>query len=107
MPDYFDANRGYSRPVGRGHYHFMRMGDDEFRQFLGTVFRNYRAAIKPGASLYACHASSVQRDFENALEEAGFKSSCKVGASFVFIWLQVFATPPLDTLLRTAWKSSP
>ena len=54
------------------------MSGGEFRQFLGTVFRNYRAAIKPGASLYICHASSVQRDFQNAIEEAGIEVRCQV-----------------------------
>jgi DNA modification methylase len=53
-----------------------RMGDAEFRQFLSITFRNYRSAIKRGASLYVCHASSVQRDFQNAIEEAGFDVRC-------------------------------
>jgi DNA modification methylase len=64
-----------------------RMSDDEFRQFLRTVFRNYHTAIKPGASLYVCHASSVQRDFQNALEEAGFELRCQIiWAKNTFAW---------------------
>jgi ParB-like chromosome segregation protein Spo0J len=64
-----------------------RMSDDEFRQFLGAVFSNYRAAIKPGASLYVCHASSVQRDFQNAIEEVGFDVRCQIiWAKNTFAW---------------------
>jgi DNA modification methylase len=64
-----------------------RMSDAEFRQFLGSIFSNYRTAIKPGASLYVCHASSVQRDFQNAIEEAGFEVRCQIiWAKNTFAW---------------------
>ena len=64
-----------------------RMPEDEFRGFLRTAFDNYRAVIKPGASLYGCHASSVQRDFQNALEAAGFEVRCQIiWAKNTFAW---------------------
>jgi hypothetical protein len=50
-----------------------RMSDAEFKQFLESAFQAYRAVAKPGASLYVCHSSSWQREFENALEVAGFE----------------------------------
>jgi len=53
-----------------------RMSDTEFKQFLESSFRCLRAAIKPVASLYVCHASSWQREFQNALESAGFEVRC-------------------------------
>ena len=34
---------------------------EQFQQFLATSFSNYRAIVKPGASLYICHSSSWQR----------------------------------------------
>ena len=49
-----------------------RMSDQEFKQFLEASFRSYRLVVKPGASLYICHPSSWQREFQNALEAAGF-----------------------------------
>ena len=49
-----------------------RMSDAEFKRFLESAFRSCRAAVKPGASLYVCHSSSWQREFQNALESAGF-----------------------------------
>jgi hypothetical protein len=54
-----------------------RMSDAEFKQFLETAFRSYRAVVKPGASLYVCHSSSWQREFQNALEVAGFEVRCQ------------------------------
>ena len=38
-----------------------RMKPEEFSRFLQASFAAYRAVIKPGASVYVCHASSVQR----------------------------------------------
>ena len=64
-----------------------RMSDDAFRQFLSTVFGNYRSTIKPGASLYVCHASSVQRDFQNAIEGAGLDVRSQIiWAKNTFAW---------------------
>ena len=64
-----------------------RMSDAEFKQFLEAVFRSCRAAIKPSASLYVCHSSSWQREFQNALEAAGFEVRCQIiWAKNTFAW---------------------
>jgi DNA modification methylase len=64
-----------------------RMSDQEFRQFLEASFRSYRLVVKPGASLYICHPSSWQREFQNALEAAGFAVRCQViWGKNVFAW---------------------
>ena len=64
-----------------------RMPADEFRRFLRTSFDNYRTVIKPGASLYVCHASSVQRDFQDAIESADFEVRCQIiWAKNTFAW---------------------
>jgi DNA modification methylase len=55
-----------------------RMSDTAFRQFLETAFRSYRGFVKPAASLYVCHPSSWQREFQNALESAGFNVRCQI-----------------------------
>ena len=64
-----------------------RMSDAEFKQFLSSAFQAYRAAAKPGASLYVCHSSSWQREFQNALESAGFEVRCQIiWAKNTFAW---------------------
>jgi DNA modification methylase len=64
-----------------------RMSDVEFKQFLEAAFRGLRTAVKPGASLYLCHSSSWQREFQNALEAAGFAVRCQiVWAKNTFAW---------------------
>src|SRR6266852_4194544 len=54
------------------------MKPKEFSRFLRGAFASYLATVKPGASLYVCHASSVQREFQNALEAAGFEVRCQI-----------------------------
>ena len=64
-----------------------RMSDIEFKQFLATSFANYRTIVKPGASLYICHSSSWQREFQNALEAAGLEVRCQIiWAKNTFAW---------------------
>ena len=64
-----------------------RMADAEFKEFLEAAFRSCRAAVKPGASLYVCHSSSWQREFQNALESAGFEVRCQIiWAKNTFAW---------------------
>jgi DNA modification methylase len=64
-----------------------RMSDAEFKQFLGAAFRSYRSLVKPGASLYVCHSSSWQREFQDAMEAAGFEVRCQViWAKNTFAW---------------------
>src|SRR5258708_7902515 len=45
-----------------------RMSPEQFNQFLAAAFRNLRSIVKPGASMYLCHASSFQREVQTALE---------------------------------------
>ena len=71
--------------------HLKMQGDDmepaQFRQFLSDTFRSYRRIIKPAASLYVCHSSSWQREFQNALEAAGFAMRCQlIWAKNTFAW---------------------
>ena len=64
-----------------------RMKPAEFDRFLRGAFASYRTTVKPGASLYICHASSVQREFQNALEAAGFEVRCQIiWAKNTFAW---------------------
>ena len=64
-----------------------RMSDADFKQFLEMSFRSFRIALKPGASLYICHPSSFQREFQNALETAGFEIRCQIiWAKNTFAW---------------------
>jgi DNA modification methylase len=64
-----------------------RMSPERFCEFLATTFGNYRSIVRPGASLYVCHPSSWQREFQNALEAAGFAVRCQiVWAKNTFAW---------------------
>jgi DNA modification methylase len=64
-----------------------RMSDADFKRFLEAAFHSFRIALKPGASLYICHSSSWQREFQNALEAAGFEVRCQViWAKNTFAW---------------------
>ena len=59
----------------------------QFCEFLATTFGSYRRIVKPGASLYVCHPSSWQREFQNALEAAGFEVRCQIiWAKNTFAW---------------------
>ncbi|MGD0776529.1 MAG: DNA modification methylase [Candidatus Solibacter sp.] len=64
-----------------------RMTAEQFQRFLDNAFQSTRAVIKPGASLYVCHSSSWQREFQNALETAGFEVRCQIiWAKNTFAW---------------------
>src|ERR1019366_1668524 len=64
-----------------------RMSDGDFKQFLERAFRSYRAVVKPGASMYLCHSSSWQREFQNALDAAGYQVRCQIiWAKNTFAW---------------------
>lgn len=64
-----------------------RMSAEQFQQFLATSFANYRAIVKPRASLYICHPSSRQREFQNALEAADFEVRSQIiWAKNTFAW---------------------
>jgi DNA modification methylase len=64
-----------------------QMSAAHFRQFLEAAFRSVRSGVKAGASLYVCHSSSWQREFQNALEQAGFEVRCQIiWAKNTFAW---------------------
>jgi DNA modification methylase len=64
-----------------------RMSEADFRKFLAVAFRSFRGVVKPGASLYVCHPSSSQREFQDALEAAGFEVRCQIiWAKNTFAW---------------------
>ncbi|MGD1093499.1 MAG: DNA modification methylase [Bryobacteraceae bacterium] len=64
-----------------------RMSDADFKQFLESAFKSYRGLVKPGASMYVCHSSSWQREFQNALEVVGFEVRCQIiWAKNTFAW---------------------
>ncbi len=64
-----------------------RMTAEQYAKFLRTVCHHYRQIMKCSASLYMCHASSWQREFQNALEEAGFEIRCQIiWAKNTFAW---------------------
>jgi DNA modification methylase len=64
-----------------------KMTPEQFQQFLESTFRSYRTVVKPGASLYVCHGSSMQREFQGAMETAGFQVRCQIiWAKNTFAW---------------------
>ncbi len=64
-----------------------RMTSQQFQQFLNDTFRSYRSVVKAGASLYVCHSSSWQREFQNSLESADFQVRCQIiWAKNTFAW---------------------
>jgi DNA modification methylase len=54
------------------------MSPEQFDRFLRVSFASFRTVVKPGASLYICHSSSSQREFQNAMEAAGFEVRCQI-----------------------------
>jgi DNA modification methylase len=63
------------------------MSDSDFKQFLEATFCSYRTIVKPGASMYVCHSSSWQREFQNAMDSAGFEVRCQIiWAKNTFAW---------------------
>jgi DNA modification methylase len=63
------------------------MTPEQYCKFLATTFGSYRRIMKPGASMYVCHPSSWQREFQNAMEAAGFEVRCQIiWAKNTFAW---------------------
>ena len=63
------------------------MSAEDFRQFLIDTFASYRIATKTGASMYVCHASSFQREFQSAIESAGLVVRTQIiWAKNTFAW---------------------
>jgi DNA modification methylase len=63
------------------------LSPEQFDRFLQASFASFRTIVKPGASLYICHSSSFQREFQNALEAADFEVRCQIiWAKNTFAW---------------------
>jgi len=63
------------------------MTAEQFQRFLFDSFSAYRSIVKSGASMYVCHSSSWQREFQGALEAAGFEVRCQIiWAKNTFAW---------------------
>lgn len=66
------------------------IGDHEEREafiaFLSDVFANYRMALKAAGALYTCYASRTHREFEDALNSAGFAVRNQI------IWVKTVAS---------------
>jgi len=64
-----------------------RMGAEQFQQFLAVNFASCQRIVKSSASLYICHCSQWQREFQNAIEAAGFEVRCQlIWAKNTFAW---------------------
>ena len=64
-----------------------KMSPEQYMAFLCGTFSACRNVLKPGASLYVCHASSWQREFQDAIEQAGFAVRCQIiWAKNTFAW---------------------
>jgi site-specific DNA-methyltransferase (adenine-specific) len=64
-----------------------KMTPVQFQEFLLDVFSSYLWALKPGGSLYVCHPSSWQREFQGALELSDFEVRCQIiWAKNTFAW---------------------
>jgi DNA modification methylase len=75
-PPYNCDYEGYTeeRPTIQGD----RMTGEQFSRFLADSFANYQRIVRPGASLYVFHSSARQREFQNALENAGLEVRCQI-----------------------------
>jgi hypothetical protein len=55
--------------------------------------------VKPGASLYICHPSSSHREFQDALETAGFEVRCQIiWAKNTFAWDSAATSSPTSAI---------
>jgi DNA modification methylase len=64
-----------------------KMTPEQFQEFLSSVFSSYLWALKPGGSMYVCHPSSWQREFQGALERSDFEVRCQIiWAKNTFAW---------------------
>jgi len=59
----------------------------KFEKFLKDSFHSYRSIVKPSASMYVFHSSVWQREFQIAIEAAGFEIRCQlVWVKNAFAW---------------------
>ena len=47
--------------------------DSDFYEFLYKAFQNMYDVVKPGGSIYVCHADTEGYNFRKSYREAGFK----------------------------------
>ncbi len=84
-PPYNVDYEGYTK--GRLKIQNDAMTRAQFLAFLEATFKSYRGAVKATASLYICHPSSAQREFQDALEKAGFEVRVQIiWAKNTFAW---------------------
>jgi DNA modification methylase len=57
-----------------------------FREFLESVFENYRNILKPEGGIYVCYASRTHREFEDALNKNNFEVKNQI------IWVKLVAS---------------
>jgi DNA modification methylase len=62
------------------------MAEGKFREFLTAAFTRMRENSKPAAGLYSCYASRTHREFEDALNAAGYKVRNQI------IWVKIVAS---------------
>ncbi len=64
-----------------------KMTPEKFNEFLVASFANYAAIALPSSSIYVCHPSCYQTEFQNAMEAAGFEIRCQIiWAKNTFAW---------------------
>ena len=62
------------------------MDESSFRAFLNAAFESYGKAMKFEAVMYCCYASKTHREFEDAINAAGFEVRNQI------IWVKLVAS---------------
>lgn len=71
-PPYNVNYHGRGKTTSRG-IENDNMSSDDFRKFLNEAFALMAFHMKPEAGLYTCYASSTHREFEDAINIAGYQ----------------------------------
>lgn len=79
--NYSGAGKNTSNTILNDH-----MDEDAFRLFLNDTFASYRVALKNDAAMYVCYASRTHREFEDAVNKAGYKVKAQI------IWVKTQAS---------------
>lgn len=61
------------------------MDEDAFRLFLQDTFASYKLILKEDAAMYVCYASLKHREFEDSLNQNGYKVKAQL------IWVKTIA----------------
>lgn len=91
--NYSGAGKETSNTIMNDH-----MEDGEFAEFLNDVFRSMKEASADNAPAYVCYASREHRNFENALEDNGWKVRAQI------IWVKNIAS---FGFAQYKWKHEP